>query len=178
MDRIGRRQIGPRIATPTHAEGASLPRRHKRGRLQSKPKSRAYRPSLADNAHLSSPEENCDRLWDGSWSHSGTSRTRHSSPACDRYRSRAPASDECGSDGRIFPRILNVDSRIVAAFNLDAMNLKIVVAARNHDHAGRGSGRGFCGLDFDHALGHGFPLTRETRQADAANAAPYRTRCP
>src|SRR5207247_5780474 len=64
----------------------------------------------------------------------------------------------------IFPGILHIDAWIVSAFNFGTAYLKIVLAFRNANHAGR---RGLCQVrrrDLDDCLGRGRALWRAARE--------------
>ena len=61
---------------------------------------------------------------------------------------------------RVFPWILDVDARVVAAFDFDSTYGKIKIAARNTNHAG-GSGDGWFGRgQLNHSLGQIIPFAR------------------
>ena len=57
---------------------------------------------------------------------------------------------------RVFPGILDIDADIVGAFNLDALDAKVEVAAIDADHALGCGGRRFRGGDLDKLLCDGF----------------------
>src|SRR5439155_20220171 len=64
----------------------------------------------------------------------------------------------------IFPGILHIDARIVSYFNFGTAYLKIVLAFRNANHAGR---RGLCQVRrryLDDWLGQELPIERVARE--------------
>ena len=59
---------------------------------------------------------------------------------------------------RIFPRILNIDSGIIGAFNLHAFYPEDVISSSHCNHARGSSRRKFCGRHIDHLLRKHLPL--------------------
>src|SRR5207253_880003 len=92
-------------------------------------------------------------------------RTHAPAPICATYgfgppfvppRTKAPIVGSAG--------ILHIDGRIVSSFNFGTAYLKIVLAFRNANHAGR---RGLCQVrrrDPDDCLGQELPIARVARE--------------
>src|SRR6185295_6789079 len=68
-DRSCHPYLEPRTAIPIRVEDASQPKPHRRGRLRSRPKSRACCPSRRDTSHFASHARSSSRLADDSAPH-------------------------------------------------------------------------------------------------------------